>query len=122
MLAPSNPHIPDIMRIRDVLIDRAYNAPGADMKYFMHDCGTPSCVLGHVVCDPAMGMRDLIPYVLGEVSWGPEGYRPIRKVCDRLGIPLHGDEGLFGTLCAREERKAICDRIIERMLAEVSAT
>lgn len=42
----------------------------------------------------------------------------ISIVSDRLGIPRYGCN-LFGCSDNREERRAICDRIIEQMLAEV---
>ena len=122
MLQPSNPHIQKIMYIRDVLINRAFDAPQADMWRFTHRCGTPSCVLGHLVCDPVMEMQDL----MGKIR-GLDVNNIISMVSDRLGIPCdsigesrYGFE-LFGGSGTREERKAVCDRIIEQMLAEVNA-
>lgn len=114
MLQPSNPYIQKIMYIRDVIINRAYDAPGADMSFYMHDCKTPSCVLGHVIHDPVMEMQGLIPHAMHDQSYDGCIIGIVQK---RLGISGH--TGLFGIRATREERKAICDHIIKRMLAEV---
>lgn len=99
MLAPTNPAIQKIMYIRDVIIPEAKADPTTNLAFLRHPDGRASCILGRY--------NDALNTV-------------VKSYEEEFGITDLEIGKLFGRCLSLDERAAVCDQIIERMVQEAT--
>jgi len=124
MLRATNPYIPKIMFLRDVVIPfvKEREKEGkVNLQKVIHSCGSPSCLLGWSETFTEMGLS-----LVHNDNWSAFGRMIFvgdpDQVLSTLGISKQEAKNLFGGIDygSLDDRAKACDRIIERMLFEVT--